>query len=112
MVINSGEVWMIQLFDPSDEDCRTAAPLWESACIDGYLYKLLDKEWKHLARFGRINAIEDKKVHDFFPFRFQVYPSIVIYSPTGEYNLLPYSSSFEPDELEEALTDVLTPAVE
>jgi hypothetical protein len=71
----------------------------------------LDKEWKGIVKFGRIDARKSPELLDLMPFKIRHYPSIVSYAPTGEYDLLSMSSAFNPKEIKHSLGELLGKAV-
>jgi len=94
LVYGSGDIWVIQLYDPTDEDCEKAEKTWVSTI----------KEWRKFVRFGRINNKEDPDALNLLPLKWAVFPTIVTYLPTGECDMLPFTISFDTKWLSEEIT--------
>ncbi len=103
LVYGSGNIWVIQLYDPTDEDCEKVNPIWQSVA----------KEWRKYVRFGRINYREDPRTMNMLPFKWQVFPTIATYTPvTGEFDVLPFKISFDKKWLSEEIAHLLSQGVE
>lgn len=74
-------------------------------------YFNIDSALKEIAKFGRIDATMDPGALEFIPFKIQAFPSVVTYTPTGEFDLLPYTTGFNPSEVESAAIEILSKAV-
>ncbi len=72
----------------------------------------VDKEWKGVVHFGRVDATREPKVLERFPFTIRIFPSIVSYAPTGDYDLLSLNAAFNPTEIKRALKELLSKAVD
>jgi hypothetical protein len=109
-VLYSNEMWFIQVFNPVEDASEQAGPLWEEACK--LLLQWIDREWKEIARFGRINVQDNPGLLSSLPVKIQVFPSVIAFSPTGEYDILPYTTSFSPAEMRDAMTELLAKCVD
>mmetsp|Transcript_96825 Transcript_96825/g.298488 ORF Transcript_96825/g.298488 Transcript_96825/m.298488 type:complete len:570 (+) Transcript_96825:2464-4173(+) len=65
-VLRSNEVWIVQVFDPSDGGCQHFHPVWEDVALSH----------QHIARFGRIDATKHKRALDFLPQRVVLMPLV------------------------------------
>ncbi len=41
----------------------------------------------------------------------QVFPTVAVYSPNGEFDILPYTAAFDPEELRAAITNTISDSV-
>lgn len=65
-VLRSNEVWVVQVFDPSDPGTTNFAPMWEDVA----------SQLQNVARFGRLNAVAQKAALEFMPQRVVIMPTV------------------------------------
>lgn len=66
LVEESGELWIIQVYDETSDYCHRYAPIWEEAA----------DMFKGFVRFGRIDAWHQQDMLSYIPYSFTVHPSI------------------------------------
>jgi len=65
-VLRSNEVWLVQVFEPSDGASSSFHPIWEE----------VSTTYKHVAKFGRIDLSKNKKATEFLPQRVVITPQV------------------------------------
>lgn len=66
LVEESGELWIIQVYDETSEYCHSYAPIWEEVA----------QMFKGFVRFGRIDVWHQHDMLPYIPYSFTVHPSI------------------------------------
>jgi len=66
IVLRSNEVWMVQIFDPSDGASRDFHPIWEEISL----------QYQGKVRFGRIDATQHRRALDYLPQRVVLMPLV------------------------------------
>lgn len=65
-VLRSNEVWVVQVYDPSESHSSSFHPLWEENA----------NQLQHVAKFGRLDASKHKAALNFFPQRIVIKPVV------------------------------------
>eukprot|EP00929_Paragymnodinium_shiwhaense_P059783 TRINITY_DN29918_c0_g1_i1.p1 TRINITY_DN29918_c0_g1~~TRINITY_DN29918_c0_g1_i1.p1 ORF type:complete len:804 (+),score=232.23 TRINITY_DN29918_c0_g1_i1:75-2486(+) len=68
-VLRSNDVWIVQVYDPSDGSSQHFHPVWEEASLS----------YKGVVKFGRIDASKNKKALEFLPQRVVLMPLMFRY---------------------------------
>jgi hypothetical protein len=82
LVIDSNDIWIIQIYIDGDEVCEEFAGFWDEAAL----------EYGHTVKFGRINAHQEARTLRYLPYGIQLFPTVIswvngqdseIYTPEG-----------------------------
>ncbi|KAL4435514.1 hypothetical protein ABPG74_020290 [Tetrahymena malaccensis] len=82
LVLQSTDVWIIQIYMNGDDACKRMSPFWETT-INTY---------GHIVKFGRINAEIDYKLVQRLPIPSRIFPTIFSFSHYNAPQLVTFST--------------------
>lgn len=77
-VLRSNEVWVVQVYDPSDSSASSFHPMWED----------VGNQLQSVAKFGRLNSLAQKAALEYLPQRVVITPTVFRFArglPTENY---------------------------
>jgi hypothetical protein len=66
LLSDSDDVWIIQVYDSTNQYCHYFARLWDDAVMN----------YKNIVKFGRIDVWQQSEMKSFIPYRFQIFPGL------------------------------------
>ncbi|EAR90747.2 DnaJ domain protein (macronuclear) [Tetrahymena thermophila SB210] len=82
LVMQSTDVWIIQIYMNGDDSCKRMSPFWET----------IINTYGHIVKFGRVNAEIDYKLVQRLPIPSRIFPTIFSFSHYDSPQLATFSS--------------------
>ena len=66
MIYDSDDIWIIQIYDSTNQYCHYFSQFWEEGV----------QNYQNVIKFGRIDVWQQSDMKGYIPYNFQIYPGL------------------------------------
>ena len=106
-VKDSNEIWIIQIYDPTNKRCEQIAGFWDGLCNNLYII-YIDDDMKHLMKFGRINRQTQETLLGELSLNTVIVPTVIALVPGKSPENMDLRQVLSPSDMRQIAENMMT----